>query len=104
MLSKLAMIGTFYFGFWTFIYELALQNKPLWFALMSSALSLVLSVLCFMSWVVLDMWKNDPSTIPIFKIERERKKEPQTDEEKKEQGEPAGEGKKKKQEERIPLF
>jgi len=100
ILSKLAMIGTFYFGFWTFIYEIAWWNKPILFALMSSAVSLVLAVLCFMSWVVLDMWSKDPSTIPTFKIERGAKKKPEEDDKEK----PEGDDKKKKKEERIPLF
>jgi len=69
ILSKLAMIGTFYFGFWTFIYEIAWWNKPILFALMSSAVSLVLCVLCFMGWIILELWIKDPSTIPTFRIE-----------------------------------
>jgi len=97
MLSKLAMIGTFYFGFWVFIYEIVWWNKPLWFALMSSAVSLVLAVVCFMAWVVLDMWSRDPSTMPTLKIEREAKEKesPATDDK---------EQKKKKKKERLPLF
>lgn len=97
ILSKLAMIGTFLLGFWIFILQMALcvywWNKPIWFALMSSAMSVVVCVLCFISWVVLDMWSKDPSTIPSFKIERRgREKEPE------------GDDKKRKEEETLPLF
>ena len=101
LLSKLAMIGTFYFGFWTFIYEVAWWNKPLWLALMSSAVSLVLAVLCFLSWVVLDIWTKDPSTLPTFKIERAAKKKPEADDKERK---PESDVEKKKKEERLPLF
>lgn len=94
ILSKLAMIGTFYFGFWTFIYEIAWWNKSILFALMSSAVSLVLSVLCFMGWIILELWIKDPTAIPSFKLER-RKKEAKTEDKPK----PA-----KDEEEKLPIY
>lgn len=87
------MVGTFYFGFWAFIHTQALWNFPLWYALMSNALNVVFSVLCFTGWNIFRLWAIDETAIPTFKIERgERKVEAAT----------SDEGQEK--EEKLPLY
>lgn len=70
ILKNASMVGTFYFGFWVFIYEIAWWNKPMWLALMSGAVPMVLSVVCFCAWAIFEMWMRYPDTMPILKIER----------------------------------
>lgn len=89
LLSKTCNLLTLYFGFWAFIYEFAWWNKPLMFALMSSAITLVLFIVCFVSSIVLETWLRFPDAIPTFKLERKTRKT---------------EKPKKKEEKKLPLF
>jgi hypothetical protein len=90
MLSKLCMAGAFYFGWWCLIYEFAWWNKPIWLGLMASAVNLVLCVVLFMCWTVLDFWYRNPDSIPTLRIERGSRSEDKST--------------KKEEEESLPVY
>jgi hypothetical protein len=69
------MLGTLFFGFRVFVYEWILQEKPFLFALMSSAVGLVLFVVCFCLWVAFDTWIHTRSlSVKPEKISKKKKK------------------------------
>lgn len=73
-LSKLSFLGVLYFGFWAFIYDFAWWNKDIILALMTNAVNMVLCFVCFMTWLLFDVWQSHPDRLmPNFKLERGKK-------------------------------
>lgn len=70
-LSKLAMLGTLYFGFWAFIYDFAWWNKPVILVLMTNGVNIIICFVCFVGWLFFDMWQSHAAILmPSFKLER----------------------------------